>query len=110
VTQCKAREGETEQAYGDRLYKAAIRAGNVINLGDLTTIFMEGLPRSVESGIRNWVTPEMSFEKVVRLSQSRNFVSTKFPRGSYREAQACDGSETVAEPSAQNGNCWSVAS
>jgi hypothetical protein len=44
VTQCKAPEGESEQAYGRRLYKVAIRAGNFISMEDLTTLFTEGLP------------------------------------------------------------------
>jgi hypothetical protein len=67
----------------------------VINLGDLTTIFMEGLPRSVESGIRNWVTPEMSFEKVVRLSHN---LGTSFRQNSLEGATARPRPVTGVKP------------
>ena len=45
VTQCKALEGESEQAYGRRLYKAAIRAGNVVSMEDLDSCFLKACPR-----------------------------------------------------------------
>jgi hypothetical protein len=70
VTQCKALEGESEQVYGRRLYKAAIRAGNVVSMEDLTTLFTEGLPSWVQTGIRNLVTPGLSYDRVVRLAHN----------------------------------------
>lgn len=70
VTQCKALEGESEQAFGRRLYKAAIRAGNVVSMEDLTTLFTEGLPSWVQTGIRNLVTPGLSYDRVVRLAHN----------------------------------------
>jgi hypothetical protein len=70
VTQCKALEGESEQAYGHRLQKAAIRAGNVFSMEDLTTLFTEGLPEWVQTGIRNLVTPGLSYDRVVRLAHN----------------------------------------
>jgi hypothetical protein len=70
VTQCKALEGEFEQAFGRRLCKAAIRAGNVVSMEDLTTLFTEGLPSWVQTGIRNLVTPGLSYDRVVRLAHN----------------------------------------
>jgi hypothetical protein len=70
VTQCKALEGESEQAYGRRLYKAAIRAGNVVSMEDLTTLFTEGLPEWVQTRIRNLITPVLSYDRVVRLAHN----------------------------------------
>ena len=70
VTQCKALEGEPEQAYGRRLYKAAIRAGNVVSMEDLATLFTEGLPSWVQTGIRDLVTPGLSYDRVVRLAHN----------------------------------------
>jgi hypothetical protein len=71
VKQCKALEGDSEQAYGRRLYKAAFRAGNVVSMEDLTTLQTEVLPEWVQIGVRNLVTPRFSHDLVVRLS--RNF-------------------------------------
>jgi hypothetical protein len=70
LTQCKALEGESEQAFGRRLCKAAIRAGNVVSMEDLTTLFTEGLPSWVQTGIRNFVTPGLSYDRVVRLAHN----------------------------------------
>jgi hypothetical protein len=70
VTQCKALEGESDQAFGRRLYKAAIRAGNLVSMEDLTTLFTEGFPSSVQTGIRNLVTPGQSYDRVVQLAHN----------------------------------------
>ena len=68
VTTAKMADGETEQAFGHRLYRAAIRAGNVVSKTDLKTIFLEGLPPFIQAGMRLHVTPSMSFEKVQQLA------------------------------------------
>jgi hypothetical protein len=47
VTTAKQTEKETEKAFGRRLHRLAIRAGNVIDKQDLTTIYVEGLPKFV---------------------------------------------------------------
>jgi hypothetical protein len=44
VTTAKQAEKETEKAFGRRLHRLAIRAGNIIDKQDLTTIYVEGLP------------------------------------------------------------------
>jgi hypothetical protein len=61
-------EGETEKSFGHRLYKLAIRAGNVIPKDDLRAIFIEGLPPLVRSGLRLHITPATSFEMTMRLA------------------------------------------
>jgi hypothetical protein len=70
VTQRKSIDGESEQAYGRRLYKADIRAGNVISVEDLTTFFNKGLPEWVQTGIQNSVAPGFSYDRVVRLAHN----------------------------------------
>jgi hypothetical protein len=69
VTGARLSEGETEKAFGHRLYKLAIRAGNFIPKDDLRAIFIEGLPPFVRSGMRLHITPANSFEKAMRLAQ-----------------------------------------
>jgi hypothetical protein len=44
VTTAKQAEKETEKAFGRRLHRLAIRAGNIIDKQDLTTIYVERLP------------------------------------------------------------------
>ena len=68
VTTARLLEGETEKAFGHRLYKASIRAGNVVSKMDLKTIFVEGLPPFVQAGLRLHLAPDMSFDKVTRLA------------------------------------------
>jgi hypothetical protein len=63
-------EKETENAFGRRLHRLAIRAGNVINKQDLTTIYVEGLPTFVQAGLRMHLTPGMTFETVQRLAHN----------------------------------------
>jgi hypothetical protein len=66
VTTAKQAENEGEKAFGHRLHRLAIKAGNVIDKRDLTTIYVEGLHQFVQSGLRMHLTPGMSFETVQR--------------------------------------------
>jgi hypothetical protein len=52
------------------LQQAAILAGNVFDPMNLKTIFIEGLPSYVQAGLRLHVTPEMSFDKVLRVAHN----------------------------------------
>jgi hypothetical protein len=52
VSTAKQLEGEDERAFGRRLQRAAIRAGNVVNKRYLKTIYEEGLPPFVKAGLR----------------------------------------------------------
>jgi hypothetical protein len=70
VTTAKQAEKETEKAFGRRLHRLAIRAGNVIDKQDLTTIYVEGLPTFVQAGLRMHLTPGMTFETVQRLAHN----------------------------------------
>jgi hypothetical protein len=70
VTTAKLAEKETEKAFGRRLNRLAIRAGNVIDKQDLTTIYVEGLPTFVQAGLRMHLTPGMTFEVVQRLAHN----------------------------------------
>jgi hypothetical protein len=70
ATTARMLEGEDERAFGRRLHRAAIRAGNVIDKSNLKTIYVEGLPPFVQAGLRMHLTPDMSFEKVQRLAFS----------------------------------------
>jgi hypothetical protein len=70
VTTAKQAEKETEKSFGRRLHRLAIRAGNVIDKRDLTTIYVEGLPTFVQAGLRMHLTPGMSFETVQRLAHN----------------------------------------
>jgi hypothetical protein len=68
VTGARLLEGETEMAFGHRLYKLVTRAGNVIPKDDLRAIFIERLLPFVRSGVRLHITPATSFEKAMRLA------------------------------------------
>jgi hypothetical protein len=93
VTTAKQAGNEGEKAFGHRLHRLAIKAGNVIDKRDLTTIYVEGLPQFVQSGLRMHLTPGMSFETVQRLAhnlgvslrqtieQSTTQVPPKYPPG-----------------------------
>jgi hypothetical protein len=70
VTTAKQAEKETEKAFGRRLHRLAIRAGNVIDKQDLTTIYVEGLPTFVQAGLRMHLTPRMTFEAVQMLAHN----------------------------------------
>jgi hypothetical protein len=70
VTTAKQAEKETEKAFGRRLHRLAIRAGNVIDKQDLTTIYVEGLPTFVQAGLCMHLTPGMTFETVQRLAHN----------------------------------------
>jgi hypothetical protein len=70
ATTAKMLDGEDERAFGRRLHRAAIRAGNVIDKTNLKTIYVEGLPPFIQAGLRMHLTPDMSFEKVQRLAFS----------------------------------------
>jgi hypothetical protein len=70
VTTAKQAEKETERSFGRRLHRLAIRAGNVIDKRDLTTIYVEGLPTFVQAGLRMHLTPGMTFETVQRLAHN----------------------------------------
>jgi hypothetical protein len=70
VTTAKQAEKETEKSFGRRLHRLAIRAGNVIDKQDLTTIYVEGLPTFVQDGLRMHLTPGMTFETVQRLAHN----------------------------------------
>ena len=59
VASARQIEGENEKTFGRRLQKAAILAGNVIDQMNLKTIYVEGLPPYVQSGLRLHVTPGM---------------------------------------------------
>jgi hypothetical protein len=39
-------------------------------MGDFTTLFTEGLPEWVQTGIRNLVKPGLSYNRVVRLAHN----------------------------------------
>lgn len=93
VTTAKQAENEGERAFGRRLHRLAIKAGNVVDKRDLTTIYVEGLLQFVQSGLRMHLTPGMSFETVQRhahnlgvslrqtIQQSVPPVTPKFPPG-----------------------------
>jgi hypothetical protein len=66
----KQAEKETEKAFGRRLHRLAIRAGNVIDKQDLTNIYVEGLPTFVQAGLRMHLTPGMTFETVQRFAHN----------------------------------------
>jgi hypothetical protein len=70
VRTTKQAEKETEKAFGRRLYRLAIRAGNVIDKQDLTTIYVKGFPTFVQAGLRMRLTPGMTFETVQRLAHN----------------------------------------
>ena len=93
VTTAKQAENEGERAFGRRLHRLAIKAGNVVDKRDLTTIYVEGLLQFVQSGLRMHLTPGMSFETVQRhahnlgvslrqtIQQSVTPLTPKFPPG-----------------------------
>ena len=93
VTTAKQAENEGERAFGRRLHRLAIKAGNVVDKRDLTTIYVEGLLQFVQSGLRMHLTPGMSFETVQRhahnlgvslrqtIQQSVSPLTPKFPPG-----------------------------
>jgi hypothetical protein len=70
VSTARQLEGEDERAFGRRLQRAAIRAGNFIDKRDLKTIYVEGLPPFVQAGLRMHLKPELNFEEVQRLAQN----------------------------------------
>jgi hypothetical protein len=72
LTVCTAKqlEGEDERAFGRRLQRAEIRAGNVANKRDMKTIYVEGHPPFVQAGLRMHLKPEITFEEVQRLAQN----------------------------------------
>jgi hypothetical protein len=70
VTTAKQAEGEGERAFGLRLHRLAIKAGKVVAKRDLKTIYVEGLPPFVQSGLRMHLTPDMTFEHVQRLAHN----------------------------------------
>jgi hypothetical protein len=70
VTTARQMDGEDERAFGRRLQRAAIRAGNVVDKTNLKTIFVEGLPPFVQAGLRMHLTPSLSFEEVQRLAHN----------------------------------------
>jgi hypothetical protein len=70
VTTAKQAEKETEKALGRRLHRIAIRAGNVIDKQDLTTIYVEGIPTFVQAGLCMHLTTGMKFETVRRLAHN----------------------------------------
>jgi hypothetical protein len=93
VTTAKQAENEGEKSFGRRLHRLAIKAGNVIDKRDLTTIYVEGLLPFVQSGLRMHLNPGMSFETVQRhahnlgvslrqtIQQSAQSSSTRVPLG-----------------------------
>jgi hypothetical protein len=93
VTTAKQAENEGEKAFGRRLHRLAIKAGNVIDKRDLTTIYVEGLLPFVQSGLRMHLLPGMSFETVQRhahnlgvslrhtIKQSTMTTPPKYPPG-----------------------------
>jgi hypothetical protein len=70
VTTAKQVEKETEIAFGRRLHRLAIRAGNFIDRQDLTTIYVEGLPTFFKAGLRMHLTTGKTFETVQRLAHN----------------------------------------
>jgi hypothetical protein len=70
VTTARQLDGEDERAFGRRLQRAAIRAGNVVDKTNLKTIYVEGLPLFVQAGFRMHLTPSLSFEEVQRLAHN----------------------------------------
>jgi hypothetical protein len=70
VTTAKQAEGEGERAFGRRLHRLAIKAGNVVSKRDIKTIHVERLPPFVQSGLRMHLTPDMTFENVQRLAHN----------------------------------------
>jgi hypothetical protein len=73
VTIAKQAEKENEKAVGRRLHRLAIRAGNVIDKRDLTTIYVEELPTFVQTGLRMHLTPGMTFETGQWLAHNLGF-------------------------------------
>jgi hypothetical protein len=70
VTTAKQAERKSEKSFGRCLHRLAIRAGNIIDKRDLTTIYVEGLPTFVQAGLRMHLKPGMSFETVQRLAHN----------------------------------------
>jgi hypothetical protein len=70
LTTARQLDGEDERAFGRRLQRAAIRAGNVVDKTNLKTIYVEGLPPFVQAGLRMHLTPSLSFEEVQRLAHN----------------------------------------
>jgi hypothetical protein len=66
VTIAKQAENEGEKSLGPRLHRLAIKAGNVVDKLDLTTIYVEWLLPFVQSGLRMHLNPGMSSETVQR--------------------------------------------
>jgi hypothetical protein len=64
VSSAKQLEGENERAFGRRLQRAAIRAGNSMDERDLKIIYVEGLSTFVQAGLRMHLEPELSFEEI----------------------------------------------
>jgi hypothetical protein len=93
VTTAKQAENKGERTFGRRLHRLAIKAGNVVNKCNLTTIYVEGLLLLVQSGLRMHLNPCMSFETAQRyahnlkvslrqtIRQSAQPVTHKFPPG-----------------------------
>jgi hypothetical protein len=91
VNTAKQAENEGERAFGRLLHRLAIKAGNVVDKRDLSTICVEGLLQFVQSGLRMRLNPGMSFETVQRhvhnlgvslrqtIQQSVQPVTHKFP-------------------------------
>jgi hypothetical protein len=70
VTTAKQAEGEEERAFGRRLHRLAIKAGNVVAKRDLKTSYLGGLPPFVQSALRMHFTPDMTFENSQRLAHN----------------------------------------
>jgi hypothetical protein len=70
VTTSKQAENEGKKSFGRRLHRLAIKAGNVVDKRDLTTIYVEMLVPFVQSGLRMHLNPGMSFEIVQRRAHN----------------------------------------
>jgi hypothetical protein len=60
-TNAKKAENEGEKSFGRQPHRLSIKAGNVVDKLDLTTIYLEGLLPFVQSGIRMHLNTGMSF-------------------------------------------------
>jgi hypothetical protein len=93
ATTAKQAENEGERALGRRLHLLATKAGNVVEMRDLSAIHVEKLPLFVHSGLWMHLNPVMSFETVQRhahnlgaslrqtIQQSTQPETPKFPPG-----------------------------
>jgi hypothetical protein len=93
VTTAEQEENEGERAFGRRLHRLAIKAGNFIDKRDLTTIYVVGLLKFFQAGLRMHLLTGILFKTVQRhahnlgvslrhkIKQSTMSMPPKYPTG-----------------------------